>query len=762
MKRLKVLTLLTVAGLFLALGITSCNEEPVSGKYNLEISAISPDSGSISTKVTITGSGFAPNPEDNKITFHGTPAQVLNVQRGVITTKVPAGATTGPIKLTVGKNTIVGPAFVVLNNGSGGESLSIDHIDPTSGPVGTKVTIYGSGFSSDKSTNNVSFHGTPASVIKVVQGSGSTTTKVAGTAASSGQKSSKGDVSKDGKKGPQQTAGKSGSGTMDQLIVNVPIGATTGPVQVTVGKITATGPVFTVTGGSGPAPVINKIDPTAGKTCSTVTITGKNFSKNAMVNIGSKTATITSASSTELQVTVPSGLAKGTYKVTVTVNGQTTTAAKKFKVTGNGCHQSSTAPTIGKLTPDHGPVGTTVTITGNHFSKDAKVMFDSKKANVTYVSDKKLKVTVPRGSQDGNYDVTVMVNNQTSNKETFTVTSTAPKPPAISKITPNSGHAGLKGVKIEGSNFSSTASKNTVRFGSTQATVTGASNDGTQLTVTVPKGLSQGQYDVTVKANGSKSNAVTFTVTASNANNPTINNIDPTKGPVGTEIAINGSNFTNNSTVNFGSTTITGSDVTYVSDSKLKVDVPIQAKYGTSYDVTVTNKGQESNSKSFTVTKAFVDPNATVKSNCVTNSLLGCTFKPKANVIDGDITTSAHFGGLLHLLSPLEVKVIYTGGTAIPKGGKAGFVIRFGGGLIDAGVLGDITITTYDKKGNVVEQKSGDGSLLLVNLGGAGKKQFVGFVTKKPFSSIMLSLGANLANVAIDADIYGVFGDYHK
>src|SRR5699024_9627383 len=138
------------------------------GNYNLEITALNPDSGYVGTTVVITGSGFAPTREDNKVTFHNTPAQILKVEAGHITTKVPAGATTGPVELSVGTESVVGPSFTVLTKG--GEPLAISGIQPNSGSVGTKVTISGSGFNPDSSKNKVTFNGTPAPVIKVVQG----------------------------------------------------------------------------------------------------------------------------------------------------------------------------------------------------------------------------------------------------------------------------------------------------------------------------------------------------------------------------------------------------------------------------------------------------------------------------------------------------------------------------------------------------------------------------------------------------------------
>jgi hypothetical protein len=81
------------------------------------------------------------------------------------------------------------------------EPPTITSISPTSGPIGTEVTINGTNFSEDGTQNTIQFNGTSA-------------------------------------------AAKSASAS--QLVVDVPNGATTGNITVSVNGETATGPVFTV------------------------------------------------------------------------------------------------------------------------------------------------------------------------------------------------------------------------------------------------------------------------------------------------------------------------------------------------------------------------------------------------------------------------------------------------------------------------------------------------------------------------------------
>ncbi len=82
------------------------------------------------------------------------------------------------------------------------------------------------------------------------------------------------------------------------------------------------------------APTIISFSPTSGPIGTAVTIAGSNFNpiaSNNIVYFGAVKATVTSATVTQLQVTVPTG---ATYQpITVTVNGLTTYSSKPFIVT---------------------------------------------------------------------------------------------------------------------------------------------------------------------------------------------------------------------------------------------------------------------------------------------------------------------------------------------------------------------------------------------------------------------------------------------
>ncbi|MEM7485117.1 MAG: BspA family leucine-rich repeat surface protein [Bacteroidota bacterium] len=102
-----------------------------------------------------------------------------------------------------------------------------------------------------------------------------------------------------------------------------------------------------------------------------------------------------------------------------------------------------------------------------------------------------------------------------------TTPPTTIKKPTISGFTPTSGPVGIQ-VTINGTNFSATAASNTVKIGSTTATVSAATI--TKLTISVPQGASTGAVSVAV--GGETATGNTFTVTEAEAQNtaPVITN----------------------------------------------------------------------------------------------------------------------------------------------------------------------------------------------------------------------------------------------
>jgi len=79
----------------------------------LQITAVTPGSGLEGADVTISGTGFGATQGSSTVTFNGTPAEVSSWSDREIRTKVPTGATTGDIVVTVNEKKSNGYPFVV-------------------------------------------------------------------------------------------------------------------------------------------------------------------------------------------------------------------------------------------------------------------------------------------------------------------------------------------------------------------------------------------------------------------------------------------------------------------------------------------------------------------------------------------------------------------------------------------------------------------------------------------------------------------------
>ena len=185
---------------------------------------------------------------------------------------------------------------------------------------------------------------------------------------------------------------------------------------------------------------------------------------------------------------------------------------------------SSPAPSISGFSPTSGAVGSSVTISGSHFTGASAVSFGGTSASVfTVNSDAQITATVPGGANSGPISVTTPNGTATSGSS-FTVSSGSA--PSISGFAPTSGAVGSS-VTISGSHFTGASA---VSFGGTSAPVFTVNSD-TQITATVPAGANSGPISVTTP-NGTATSASSFTVSTGSA--PSISGFAPASGPVGT------------------------------------------------------------------------------------------------------------------------------------------------------------------------------------------------------------------------------------
>jgi hypothetical protein len=122
---------LTRIGSFTLPGCSSVAAAPAIGGF-------SPATGPPGTTVTISGSGFT---GASSVTFNGVASTYAVTGDTQITATVPSGATSGPISVTAPGGTVTSStSFTVTTSVS---SPTISGFSPTSGPVGTPVTITG-------------------------------------------------------------------------------------------------------------------------------------------------------------------------------------------------------------------------------------------------------------------------------------------------------------------------------------------------------------------------------------------------------------------------------------------------------------------------------------------------------------------------------------------------------------------------------------------------------------------------------------------
>ncbi|HZX59817.1 MAG TPA: IPT/TIG domain-containing protein [Mucilaginibacter sp.] len=246
------------------------------------IASLSPSSGLAGVSVTINGSNFDKTASGNTVKFNGFAATVTSATTSSLVVTAPAGGSTGAVTVTTSGGTATGSTFTYL------QAPTITAINPTSAKAGSAITITGTNFDVIAANNAVKFNGTAAVVT---------------------------------------------SATTTSLSVTAPPGGSTGAVTVTTTGGTATGPVFTYL----QAPTITSISPSSAAAGASVTIAGTNFDPtvaNDVVKFNGTIAIVTSATTTQLAVTVPAGGTSG--DVTVTTSGGTSNTFSFTYITSTG------------------------------------------------------------------------------------------------------------------------------------------------------------------------------------------------------------------------------------------------------------------------------------------------------------------------------------------------------------------------------------------------------------------------------------------
>jgi YD repeat-containing protein len=489
------------------------------------IGSVSPASAAFGDPITITGTTFGTTQGSGSVKL-GTTAvtNVTSWNNTSIGVTVPSGASSGQFVVTAGGNASNGAAFTLL-------LPNITSLSPPSGAIGQSVTVAGTHFGATQGASTIAFNGT-------------------GTTPTFWSNSS--------------------------ITAPAPVGATTGPVVVTVGANASNGATFTVittgtiagaitraangtalsgatiqavltgitrgtaTSAADGSYSIGNLDPGAydvrvlANTYSTEVRSAIAVAANitatvnvAMLQPGTVSGRVTQADG----VTPLSGAAVTVYAASIAKGTASTNGTGDYAI--SGLHPGAftvQAADVGYTTKEQGAAVAENAITTSNFA-----LLAAPAGPVLYAYDelnRLVEVTDPAGeSAIYRYDA---VGNITGIERPGTTGV------AISAFSPNSGPIGTS-VTIFGTGFSTTAAQDTVTFGGTPATVTSAM--ATQIVATVPAGLAPNSYTVGVTTAGGSATRDAFVIPSGGAGAPTISSFSPTMAVAGTPLTINGTNF---------------------------------------------------------------------------------------------------------------------------------------------------------------------------------------------------------------------------
>ena len=222
----------------------------------------------------------------------------------------------------------------------------ITAFSPSSGPVGTQVTITGENLSS---TTHVAFSGVTATSFAIDADT--------------------------------------------QLRATVPAGASNGKISITNAVNTGISDTdFLLTA----PPIVAFFNPSSGPAGATVTIAGNHFASVTSVTFnGTSAASFMVDSDTQLRAIVPAEATSG--KINVANADGAGLSANDFIIT--------LPPEIASFTPASGVAGTVITIGGGNFTGVSAVTFNGTSASFVFDSDTQLSATLPSGASTGKISV---------------------------------------------------------------------------------------------------------------------------------------------------------------------------------------------------------------------------------------------------------------------------------------------------------------------------------------------------------------------
>ncbi len=337
------------------------------------VTEISPAKAFIGDEISFIGSDFGTEKSRVTVLFPGveTPAEVVTCENEKIVVKVPEGAISGELSMTISAQSVNMPTdFTVLKR------AMLEALSPAKGYMEGNVSISGANFGDSSEGATVFFNSIEADIVEW---------------------------------------------TDTYIVVKVPANLieTAIPAEGTEVDVQVSTPyetietllVFTVL----PAPVISEITPGEFYVGSELTIKGQNLGQqqdNVQIFFGEQTepAKITAWSTTEIKVKVPQGLTEGDIKVNIQLLnrnvGRTLKVLPSPTITGisfpnvlNENGLSDNKVVVGK--------GEDITITGNHFGTSAdavKIYIDNEETadlSIKSIANEQIVLTVGDGFAGG-------------------------------------------------------------------------------------------------------------------------------------------------------------------------------------------------------------------------------------------------------------------------------------------------------------------------------------------------------------------------
>jgi hypothetical protein len=346
--------------IFFILFIVSCGDESDENpQTKVTITAISPDKGLPGTDVTITGTGFSPVKAENIVTLGSVSVEVITATEKQLVVRIPEDGVTSPIVVKVNNSEASSLTFKV-------QKMPLILAAPVAGSIGSTFVMDAKYVGPEIGDNVVKVNGAIAEVVTI------------------NKYTSAGD--------PEQRY---------QLTVKVPV-VESGPVTLSYDGLQVT-----VVDHLTIEPYPTDFSPKGGAAGTVVTITGLNFKETVgqnTISVGGKTAIVTSASKTQVQVQV--GGSPSEFGMVVVNN-----------VVAPGFFTGTAIPA---LSPSTGPVGTWVILYNMKAGPEGIVVkFNGVTATELDLADG-IKARVPAGATTG--PVTMSLNGFTSvSKTDFTV-----------------------------------------------------------------------------------------------------------------------------------------------------------------------------------------------------------------------------------------------------------------------------------------------------------------------------------------------------